>query len=152
MFHLQISQLRNLLQQQLIRQYGHEIAPHGHLLPAIEEALASLGSEYQIEVRVASSITASVQKEQPLKLSITPQPEERASSARVASPQISIWGVMAMAQGSEANRTLQPLLIEITTPGADALDKKVRDALNLLRQPGRSLASLAPQVEDGMLA
>lgn len=147
MFHLQISRLRELLQQHLIREYGGEIAPGGRLLPGIEEALASLGSRYQIPVSVPIPITASVMKEQPLKLSIGLEPES-AHGLRQAGPRISIWGVMAVDHGPDAGRTLQPLMIEIVSPGAAPCDQRICGALNLLRQPALSRASLAPQVAE----
>lgn len=149
MFHLQISQFRQAIRQYLLLHHRHQVAPQGRLIPAIEEALATLGNRYQIEVTVTAPISTAVQNEHPLKLSIVAQDGQTTGSSsnrhNTRKAQLSIWGVITRSNAPDADRTLRPLFIQTDNVNTESCDATLRGILELL-QPGRSQARLSPQL------
>jgi len=154
MISIDIPGFRKLELEHLVSDYNGTLAFDGKLLPGVAEALSSLASS--IDVHVITADTFGLAEAQlaglPVKLAITP-PESQAEAKLQLVSELGADTVVAIGNGRNDRKMLGAAALGIaliqregaaaeTLASAKVVSTSVLDALDLLRNPRRLVATL----------
>ena len=154
MIPISIPGFRDIQLHHLVSDYNGTLAVDGKLLPGVEKLLFELSSNLEIHVITADTfgLAASQLKDLPVKLKITPvenQSEAKLSFVR----ELGVENVIAFGNGRNDRLMLKEAVIGIgliqreggsaeTLASADAISTNILEALDLLNNPKRLVATL----------
>lgn len=154
MIEIKIPGFRELRLRHLVLDYNGTLAQDGQLLPGVGDILRELAPDLQIHVITADTfgLAASQLAGLPVKLTITPV-ESQADAKLAFVTGLGLDGVVAIGNGRNDRKMLQaaPLGIALiqkeggsteTLAAADVASANILDALDLLRNPKRLIATL----------
>ncbi|MBI4006215.1 MAG: ATPase P [Gammaproteobacteria bacterium] len=154
MININIPGFRDLQLVHLVLDYNGTLAVDGVLLPGVGEVLTALSSVIQIHVITADTfgLAATQLAELPVKLTITPAESQAEAKFEYVS-QLGNDSVAAIGNGRNDRKMLNAAAISITliqTEGgstetlesADIVSSNILEALDLLRNPKRLIATL----------
>jgi soluble P-type ATPase len=154
MISIDIPGFRKLELEHLVSDYNGTLAVDGKLLPGVAEALSSLASS--IDVHVITADTFGLAEAQlaglPVKLAITPVESQAEAKLRLVSD-LGADAVVAIGNGRNDRKMLGAAALGIALiqreggaaealASANVVSTSVLDALDLLRNPGRLVATL----------
>jgi soluble P-type ATPase len=138
----------------LVSDYNGTLSVDGKLLPGVGPLLSELSEHLEIHVITADTFGLAVSQlsQFPIKLKITPL-ESQSEAKPALVKQLGVENVIAYGNGRNDRLMLKASAIGIvllqtegssveTLAGADPVSKDILDALNLLENPKRLIASL----------
>ncbi|HXU92335.1 MAG TPA: hypothetical protein VFP33_01630 [Gallionella sp.] len=154
MIEIDIPGFRKLRIAHIVSDYNGTLALDGKLLPGVHEAIEALSSEVQIHVITADTfgLAAGQLASLPVRLTITPAGSQAEAKLKFVSD-LGAETVVAIGNGRNDRKMLGAAAIGIalvqkegasaeTVASADVVSPGILDALDLLRNPKRLIATL----------
>ncbi len=154
MIKIDIPGFGNLALAHLVSDYNGTLAVDGQLLPGVREAIAALAPDIQIHVITADTfgLAASQLAGLPVNLTITPVESQAEAKLEFVS-KLGADAVVAIGNGRNDRKMLDAAAIGIaliqkegasavSLASADVVSPGILDALDLLRNPKRLIATL----------
>lgn len=154
MIEIKIPGFRNLLLSHLVLDYNGTLATDGELLPGVGDALKEISADLRVHVLTADTFNFAAEQVAGLPLKFVVIPLDFQAEAKLAYvSQIGADSVVAIGNGRNDREMLKAAAIGIallqkeggsseTFASADVISASILDALELLRNPKRLIATL----------
>jgi P-type E1-E2 ATPase len=154
MIEIKVPGFKNLQLAHLVLDYNGTLATDGKLLPGVGEALNELSAGLQIHVLTADTFNFAAQQVAGLPLEMVIIPFEAQAEAKLAHiTRLGVDTVVAIGNGRNDREMLKAAALGIallqkeggsaeTLIAADVISASILDALELLRNPNRLIATL----------
>lgn len=154
MIEINIPGFRNLQLKHVVSDYNGTLAVDGKLLPGVREAITAIADDIQIHVITADTFGLAAGQLSGLPVNLTITPVESQAEAKLAFiSQLGIDTVVAIGNGRNDRKMLDAAAIGIaliqregasalSLASADVVSLNILEALDLLRNPKRLIATL----------
>ncbi|MCX7016272.1 MAG: ATPase P [Candidatus Sumerlaeota bacterium] len=154
MIEINIPGFRHLQLAHLVSDYNGTLAVDGKLLPGVGEALSALAKDIQIHVITADTFGLAARQLAGLPVHLTITPAESQAEAKLEFvSRLGADAVVGIGNGRNDRKMLNAVAIGIgliqkeggaaeALAGADVVSSNILDALDLLRNPKRLIATL----------